>query len=189
MAGLWDHSEDECRGHMRARLRAYGLKAPKVSVQGTCSDVQPPSNWAKNTCKAQLDGENCAKRRDGRLDDGYCHETCGVCTPCEKRNDKDGSPATTPAAAKKVHTVPVAPQEKECWTALKAGRSPGPNIVARRKKHPSCKSAEACKAECEKFPSCKAIIFRKNVQCTPIARPYESAYESSTTQQVANYLC
>ena len=67
--------------------------------------------------------------------------------------------------------------------------SPGPNIVARRKKHPSCKSAEACKAECEKFPSCKAIIFRKNVQCTPIARPYESAYESSTTQQVANYLC
>ena len=61
--------------------------------------------------------------------------------------------------------------------------------LLRRKKHPSCKSAEACKAECEKFPSCKAIIFRKNVQCTPIARPYESAYESSTTQQVANYLC
>ena len=99
------------------------------------------------------------------------------------------TPDTAPAAAKKVHTVPQAPQEKECWTALKAGRSPGPNIVARRKKHPSCKSAEACKAECEKFPSCKAIIFRKNVQCTPIARPYESAYESSTTQQVANYLC
>ena len=41
----------------------------------------------------------------------------------------------------------------------------------------------------EEFPSCKAIIFRRNVQCTPIARPYESAYESSTTQQVANYLC
>ena len=119
-----------------------------------------------------------------------------MCTPCEKRNDKDGvhevpstTPDTAPAAAKKVHTVPQAPQEKECWTALKAGRSPGPNIVARRKKHPSCKSAEACKAECEKFPSCRAIIFRRNVQCTPIARPYESAYESSTTQQVANYLC
>ena len=63
-------------------------------------------------------------------------------------------------------------------------------LEAKRQAHlPPAPSISACKAECEKFASCKAIIFRKNVQCTPIARPYESAYESSTTQQVANYLC
>jgi len=41
VTGLWDHSEDECRQHMKTRLRGLGLKMPKVSVQGACGDVQP----------------------------------------------------------------------------------------------------------------------------------------------------
>jgi len=41
VTGLWDHSEDECRGHMKTRLRSFGLKMPKVSVHGACGDVQP----------------------------------------------------------------------------------------------------------------------------------------------------
>ena len=39
--GLWDNADDECRSHMKAKLAAVGLKLPKISVAGHCSDVAP----------------------------------------------------------------------------------------------------------------------------------------------------
>ena len=50
-----------------------------------CVDVPPPAEdkWANPTCADQLaNTDNCAARRDGSLDDGYCAATCGVCTAC-----------------------------------------------------------------------------------------------------------
>ena len=101
------------------------------------------------------------------------------------------SPATTPdtAWAKKVHTVPQAPQEKECWTALQGEAVARAEHRRAPQEAPVLQVGGGVQGRVREVPSCKAIIFRKNVQCTPIARPYESAYESSTTQQVANYLC
>ena len=39
--GLWDNADDECRSHMKTKLSAVGLKLPKISIQGHCSDVAP----------------------------------------------------------------------------------------------------------------------------------------------------
>ena len=39
--GLWDPREDECRSHMKTKLAAVGLKLPKISLAGHCSDVAP----------------------------------------------------------------------------------------------------------------------------------------------------
>ena len=39
--GLWDPAEDECRSHMKTKLSTVGLKLPKISIQGHCSDVAP----------------------------------------------------------------------------------------------------------------------------------------------------
>jgi len=39
--GLWAPTDDECRSHMRTKLAAVGLKLPKISIQGHCSDSAP----------------------------------------------------------------------------------------------------------------------------------------------------
>lgn len=45
-----------------------------------CVDVQPPASWRNPTCESQRDNtNNCAARRAGTMNDGYCHKTCGVC--------------------------------------------------------------------------------------------------------------
>ena len=48
-----------------------------------CADKQPPDDWTHDTCESQLaNTSNCAKRVAGTKNDGICHATCGVCTPC-----------------------------------------------------------------------------------------------------------
>jgi len=50
----------------------------KVAREG-CTDKQPPSTWAKNTCELQKNAGNCEKSwfRDDAA--GYCEQTCGKC--------------------------------------------------------------------------------------------------------------
>eukprot|EP00928_Gymnodinium_smaydae_P034712 TRINITY_DN24538_c0_g1_i1.p1 TRINITY_DN24538_c0_g1~~TRINITY_DN24538_c0_g1_i1.p1 ORF type:complete len:501 (-),score=123.25 TRINITY_DN24538_c0_g1_i1:498-1958(-) len=52
-----------------------------AAAAAICEDVQPPAAWTYNTCEKQRkELHNCARRREGTLNDGYCAKTCGVCT-------------------------------------------------------------------------------------------------------------
>ena len=56
-----------------------------MSPDPSCVDKQVPHAYTHNTCELQLSHtENCAKRRSGELDDGYCRKTCGLCDACLK---------------------------------------------------------------------------------------------------------
>ena len=75
-----------------------------------------------------------------------------------------------------------------CWSEVISGRSPGANIVSKGSSHSSSASSAACQAYCETFSNCLAIIFAPGLQCTPIARVYESNYMSSSYQFVSNFV-
>jgi len=47
----------------------------------TCTDKQPPSTWATNTCAAHKAKGNCEQSWFRDNANGYCHKTCGKCTP------------------------------------------------------------------------------------------------------------
>ena len=72
-------------GYFRHDFQLFGYSehnATQVCAKH-CADVQPPSNWANPTCETQLaNTDRCARRRAGRINDGYCHLTCGVCSLC-----------------------------------------------------------------------------------------------------------
>lgn len=56
-----------------------------------CFDIPPPLGWRHNTCELQmLYTDNCEKRREGTKVDGYCYQSCGVCTV-----DTTTTPTTT----------------------------------------------------------------------------------------------
>jgi len=42
--GLWNHVDDECKVLMKAKLAAVGLKAPKMNLRCSASDVLPGDN-------------------------------------------------------------------------------------------------------------------------------------------------
>ena len=46
-----------------------------------CTDKPPPSDWSKNTCELQQAAGNCEKSWFRDHAEGYCHRTCGKCTP------------------------------------------------------------------------------------------------------------
>ena len=75
-----------------------------------------------------------------------------------------------------------------CWSEVISGRSPGANIVSKGYTHSSSASSAACQAYCETFSNCLAIIYAPGLQCTPIARVYESNYMSSSYQFVSNFV-
>eukprot|EP00928_Gymnodinium_smaydae_P004175 TRINITY_DN1144_c0_g1_i5.p1 TRINITY_DN1144_c0_g1~~TRINITY_DN1144_c0_g1_i5.p1 ORF type:complete len:519 (-),score=81.18 TRINITY_DN1144_c0_g1_i5:1191-2747(-) len=78
-----------------------------------CRDVPPPNHYHHNTCESQLkDTDNCALRRDGTLNDGYCSITCGLCVL--QKGDADASLPGPPVvvAPFKSH-LPVQGQQKE----------------------------------------------------------------------------
>ena len=52
-----------------------------------CTDLQPPSSWSNPTCHDQATKtDNCARARAGEAflfaNEGYCHESCGLCARC-----------------------------------------------------------------------------------------------------------
>ena len=75
-----------------------------------------------------------------------------------------------------------------CWSEVISGRSPGANIVSKGYTHSSSASSAACQAYCKTFSNCLAIIYAPGLQCTPIARVYESNYMSSSYQFVSNFV-
>merc|ERR1712225_27223 len=54
----------------------------------TCTDKQPTA-WTTKTCAAHKAKGNCEKSWFRTHADGYCHKTCGKCTP-------DPTPDPTP---------------------------------------------------------------------------------------------
>lgn len=59
--GLWDPTEDECRSHMKQKLGAVGLKLPKISVQGYCSDVAPGERVKLNVTLTRMHAHSRAE--------------------------------------------------------------------------------------------------------------------------------
>merc|ERR1711861_2201 len=72
----------------------------------TCTDKPPPSSWGKNTCKQQKAIGNCEKSWFRDHAQGYCHRTCGKCTPVSsavksilETANKKGAGASKPSAS------------------------------------------------------------------------------------------
>jgi hypothetical protein len=66
---------DEC-GSASASSGDVATTVEGILDLDDCEDIQPPSNWAKNTCEMQK-ANNCPTWL--RDDTGFCKKTCGWC--------------------------------------------------------------------------------------------------------------
>jgi len=88
--GLWDPRDDECRQHMRTKLAAVGLKLPKISIQGHCSDVAPGERVNLTVTLSRM----------------HAHSSAEMKQLMAITEQQQGDSAEVPQEEEKVHTTP-----------------------------------------------------------------------------------